>query len=70
MALPSACPIVGSYSGKDRSLRGAAGRLDRALTAAGVEQDVKGYPGAGRMFLNDCKVRATRRRPCSRSQES
>ncbi len=69
MALPSACPIVGSYGGKDRSLRGAAGRLDRALTAAGVEHDVKEYPGAGRMFLNDYKVRATRRRPCSRSQE-
>ena len=55
MALPSACPIVGSYGGKDRSLRGAAGRLDRALTAAGVEQDVKGYPGAGRMFLRSLR---------------
>ena len=51
--LKGACPIVGSYGGKDRSLRGAAGRLDRALTAAGVEHDVKEYPGAGHMFLND-----------------
>ena len=43
--LKGACPIVGSYGGKDRSLRGTAGRLDRALTAAGVEHDVKEYPG-------------------------
>ena len=57
---------MGSYGGKDRSLRGAAGRLDRTLTAAGVEHDVKEYPGAGHMFLNDYKVRATSR-PCSRS---
>ena len=51
--LHTACPVVGSFGGKDRSLRGAAGRLDRALTAAGVEHDVKEYPGAGHMFLNN-----------------
>jgi len=51
--LQGACPIVGSYGGKDRSLRGAAGRLDRALTAAGVDHDVKEYPDAGHEFLND-----------------
>ena len=45
--LRGACPIVGSYGGKDRSLRGAADRLDRALTAVGVEHDVKEYPEAG-----------------------
>lgn len=32
---------------------GAADRLDRALTAAGVEHDVKEYPEAGHAFLND-----------------
>jgi len=51
--LKGSCPIVGSYGGKDRSLRGAADRLDRALTAAGVEHDVKEYPEAGHGFLND-----------------
>ena len=42
--LRQACPIVGSYGGKDRTLRGAADRLQRALTAVGVEHDVKEYP--------------------------
>lgn len=51
--LNGACPIVGSYGGKDRALRGAADRLDRALTAVGVEHDVKEYPEAGHAFLND-----------------
>ena len=51
--LTGACPIVGSYGGRDRSLRGAAARLDKALTAAGVEHDVKEYPQAGHEFLND-----------------
>ena len=51
--LRRACPIVGSYGGKDRTLRGAADRLKRALTAAGVEHDVKEYPEAGHSFLND-----------------
>jgi len=51
--LTGACPIVGSYGGRDRSLRGAAARLERALTAAGVEHDVKEYPQAGHGFLND-----------------
>ena len=50
--LRGACPIVGSYGAQDRVLRGAAGRLEAALTAAGVEHDVKEYPGAGHGFLN------------------
>ena len=48
-----ACPIVASYGAKDRSLQGAAERLERALTAAGVAHDVKEYPDAGHSFLND-----------------
>jgi carboxymethylenebutenolidase len=48
-----ACPIVASYGAKDRSLRGAAGRLEAALSAAGVEHDVKEYPEAGHGFMND-----------------
>jgi carboxymethylenebutenolidase len=51
--LRRACPIVGSYGGKDRTLRGAADRLERALTAVGVEHDVKEYPEAGHSFFND-----------------
>ena len=51
--LAGACPIVGSYGAKDLSLRGAADRLERALTAVGVDHDVKEYPGAGHGFLND-----------------
>ncbi len=51
--LQTACPIVASYGGKDRALRGAAARLERALTAVGVEHDVKEYPEAGHAFLND-----------------
>jgi len=51
--LAGACPIVGSYGGKDRTLRGAADRLERALTSNGVDHDVKEYPDAGHSFLND-----------------
>ena len=51
--LRGACPMVGSYGGKDRTLKGAAGRLERALEANGVERDVKEYPQAGHSFLND-----------------
>jgi len=51
--LAGSCPVVGSYGGKDRTLRGAAGRLERALVTNGVDHDVKEYPGAGHSFLND-----------------
>jgi carboxymethylenebutenolidase len=51
--LASSCPVVGSYGGKDRILRGAADRLERLLTAVGVDHDVKEYPDAGHAFLND-----------------
>jgi carboxymethylenebutenolidase len=51
--LRGACPIVASYGAKDRMLRGASDRLERALTAVGVEHDVKEYPDAGHAFLND-----------------
>ena len=51
--LAGACPIVASYGAKDRTQRGAADRLERALTLNGVEHDVKEYPDAGHSFLND-----------------
>jgi carboxymethylenebutenolidase len=50
--LAGACPVVGSFGAKDRTLRGAAGRLDRALAANGVDHDVVEYPDAGHSFLN------------------
>jgi carboxymethylenebutenolidase len=51
--LAGACPVVGSFGAKDRTLRGAAGRLERALSLVGVDHDVKEYPEAGHSFLND-----------------
>ena len=54
-ALRGACPIVGSFGAKDKQLRGAAGRLQQALTSLGVECDVKEYPDAGHAFMNQHK---------------
>jgi len=51
--LAGACPMVGSFGAKDRPLRGAADRLERALAAAGVQHDVKEYAEAGHAFLNN-----------------
>ena len=56
--LQTACPIVGSYGAKDRSLRGAAARLDRVLTEVGVDHDVKEYRHAGHAFLNNREAAA------------
>jgi len=55
-AMAGACPVVASYGGRDSSLKGAAARLETALTAAGVVHDVKEYPTAGHAFLNDAEV--------------
>jgi carboxymethylenebutenolidase len=53
--LATACPIVGSYGGADKSpLGGRAGhRLDRLLTELDIPHDVKVYPGVGHGFMND-----------------
>ncbi len=51
-ALAGACPIIGSFGGSDKSLKGAATKLESALTLAGIEHDVKEYPGAGHAFMN------------------
>ena len=50
--LAGACPVVGSFGAKDRTLRGAAGKLERVLTSAAIDHDVKEYPSAGHSFLN------------------
>jgi carboxymethylenebutenolidase len=51
--LAGACPVVASFGAKDRTLRGAAARLERALEANGVDHDVVEYPDAGHSFMND-----------------
>lgn len=51
-ALDGACPVVGSYGGRDLSLRGAAAKVRAALVARGIEHDVVEYPEAGHSFLN------------------
>lgn len=50
--LAGACPVVASFGGRDRSLPGAAGKVERALASAGVPHDVKEYPDARHGFLN------------------
>jgi carboxymethylenebutenolidase len=49
--LAGACPIIGSYGARDRVTKGSALRLDDALTANGVEHDVREYGDAGHAFL-------------------
>ncbi len=51
-ALRGSCPVVASYGGRDRTLRGQAQRLDETLKTLGVEHDVKEYPGVGHGFMN------------------
>jgi len=50
--LNGSCPIVGSFGAKDRSLKDAAAKLDKALATNNVARDVKEYPKAGHSFLN------------------
>jgi carboxymethylenebutenolidase len=52
LAAGDMCPVVGSFGKRDVILRGHAQRFDDALTRAGVEHDVKEYPGVGHSFLN------------------
>lgn len=50
--LDGVCPVVASYGGRDRTLRGAAARLEKHLIDKGVPHDVKEYPDAGHSFLS------------------
>jgi carboxymethylenebutenolidase len=43
-ALDGACPVVGTFGGRDLSLRGAAAKLEAALVARDIEHDVVEYP--------------------------
>lgn len=51
-AFRGACPVVASYGGKDRTLRGTAAKLAAVLDAVAVPHDVKEYPQAGHSFMN------------------
>jgi carboxymethylenebutenolidase len=50
-----ACPVVASYGGRDRTLKGAAARLKGALERNKIEHDVKEYSDAGHSFLDNHK---------------
>ncbi len=52
-ALIGACPVIGSYGGRDRSLPGAAARLETALDRLDVVHDVKEYPEAMHAFFTE-----------------
>ncbi len=52
-ALDGACPIVGSFGGRDRTLPAAAASMEAALDARGIDHDVVEYPEAGHAFLNE-----------------
>jgi carboxymethylenebutenolidase len=54
--LSGACPVIGSFGGKDLGLKGAAAKLQRGADAAGIVADVKEYPTAGHSFLNRLAV--------------
>ncbi len=51
--LAGACPIVGSFGGKDEGLSEAPVLLEDVLSAHGIDHDIKVYPDAGHSFLND-----------------
>jgi carboxymethylenebutenolidase len=48
--------VVGSYGARDRMLKGAAAKLEAALTERGIPHDVKEYPDAGHSFLEQFPV--------------
>ncbi len=50
--LAASCPVVASYGGRDRMFAREAAKAITGLTSAGVEHDVKVYPGAGHSFMN------------------
>ncbi len=47
-----ACPVLGGYGGKDRMFASQGERLEKLLTEAGVDHDVKIYPDAGHSFMS------------------
>jgi carboxymethylenebutenolidase len=52
-ALRGACPVVGSFGGRDVGGAKPAERLQGALTALEIPQDVRVYPGSGHRFMTE-----------------
>ena len=52
-ALLGACPVVGNFGKADRTLPGAAAKLEAVLGELGIEHDIKEFDGAGHAFMND-----------------
>ena len=50
--LAGACPIVGSFGGRDNQLKGAAAKLEAGLSAKVIAHDIKEYPDSGHAFMN------------------
>ena len=50
--LAGACPIVGSYGGRDPMGTKHPERLQRALVVLDVPHDVHIYPGSGHRFMS------------------
>jgi carboxymethylenebutenolidase len=50
--LSAPCPVVASFGAKDRSLPGAAAKLESTLQKSAVAHDVKEYPNVGHGFMN------------------
>jgi len=46
------CPTVASYGGRDAMMGANGPRLQAALDAAGIPNDVRTYPRAGHSFMN------------------
>jgi carboxymethylenebutenolidase len=65
-ALRGACPIVANFGAQDTTLKGAAHKLEVALTNLGIEHSVKEFPTAGHAFLNDADVGPAVFRPLMR----
>jgi carboxymethylenebutenolidase len=53
--LAGACPVVGSYGGRDAMGTAHPERLQRALTVLEVPHDVEVYPGSGHRFMTESK---------------
>ena len=52
-ALAGACPLVGSYGGRDPMGTEHPERLQRALTVLEIPHDIKVYPGSGHRFMTE-----------------
>jgi carboxymethylenebutenolidase len=50
--IPDLCPTVASYGGRDAISGDNGPRLQAALDAAGIPNDVKTYPDAGHSFMS------------------